>query len=91
MNNPFRKFFEEDQSDVDLTECNQILDWARCDYYEKFMAFLERGADAKIDVSTATSMLASSERINTYKDIRAHFRRQVREARELLDREHRDG
>lgn len=91
MNNPFRKFFEEEQEEVDLTDCHQVLSWAREPYHEKFMAFLERGADAKIDVSTATSMLASSERINTFKDIRAHVRRQVREAQEIIDREDSNG
>jgi len=90
MNNPFRKFFEEDQESVDLTDCHQILDWARCPYHNIFMAYLERGTDAKIDVATATSMLASSERINTFKDIRAHIRKQLRDAQEVIDREARN-
>ena len=91
MINPFRKYFEEEQEETDLTDCHQVVEWARCPYYDKFMAYLERGADAKIDVSTATSMLTSSERINTFKDIRAHLRRQLREAEALIDREQRNG
>ena len=90
MINPFRKYFEEERDEVDLTDCHQILDWARCPYHSIFMSYLERGADAKIDVSTATSMLASSERINTFKDIRAHIRKQLRDAQEVIDREARN-
>jgi len=92
MNNPFKRFFveEEEDSNTDLSECHQIIEFARCEYFNKFMSYLERGSDAKIDVSTATSMLASAERINTFKDIRAFLRRQIRDSQNLIDRETRD-
>jgi hypothetical protein len=89
MINPFRKYFEPEQDDdaADLTEIHQILEFARCPYFEKFIAYLERGADAKLDVSTETTMLSSAERINTFKDIKTHLRKQVRDAGEILSRE----
>lgn len=92
MNNPFKRFFidEDENASSDLAECHQVIEFARCEYFNKFLGYLERGADAKLDVSTATTMLASAERINTFKDIRAFLRRQVRDSQNLIDRETRD-
>lgn len=88
----FSKFFETEDTNVesDISECHQIVSWAREPYFDRFLAYLERGAEAKIDTSTATSMLASAERINTFKDIRAHLKKQLRDAEAIIERENRN-
>jgi hypothetical protein len=87
--NPFKKYFEEEtpEIDTDMTECHQIVSFSREPYFDRFISYLDRGADAKIDTASATSMLTSAERINTYKDIKAYLKKQVREASEVIARE----
>jgi hypothetical protein len=91
--NPFKKFFDE-EPEVDessLDDCRQLVSFGNEPYFEKLIAYLERGADAKIDTSDATTMLTSAARINTFKDIKTHLKRQLKDAVEILDREHING
>ena len=87
----FRPEPEEKEADVDLSDCHEVVEFARCAYYDKFMAYLERGSDTPLDLKDGSTMLVSGSRVNTFKEIRAHLRRQVREAHELIDREASNG
>ncbi len=86
MLDPFRKYFE-DRVAVDLTDCYEVVEFAKTMYYPKFLAYLERGSDEPLKVAGDLAIVRSAERINTFKEIRAHLKRQVKEAQELIDRE----
>lgn len=93
--NPFQRYFqaepEDDEPEVDLTECREVVEFSRSPYFEKFMGYLERGSDSSLDLKDGSSMLVSGSRVNTFKEIKAHLRRQVRDAQELIDREQHNG
>lgn len=90
MNNPFRKFFEpEDDSDVTaLGECHEVVSFANHPYFKKgLMAYLERGCDEKLVITDNISVIRSAERVNTFKEIKTHLNRQIRDAMAVIERE----
>ncbi len=87
---PFRKYFQEEREPADLTDCYEVVEFAKTMYYPKFLAYLERGSDEPLKVGGDLSIVRSAERINTFKEIKAHLKRQVKEAQELIERETQD-
>ena len=89
--NPFKKFFENDEEEpgTDLTECREVLEFARTLYYPKLIAYLEREADAQLVIRDNVSMIQSAARINAFKEVKAHLKRQVRDAAAMVAREER--
>jgi len=88
VNNPFRKFFQEEE-EVDgnvVADANDILSFANHPYFQKLIAYLERGADEPLDLKDATSMLTSGAEINTFKKVKRHLMVQVRNAGSLMER-----
>jgi hypothetical protein len=88
VNNPFRKFFEPEEAEgADLSECHEVVSFGNHPYFQKLMAYLERGADATIDLTDASTMLASGAKVNTFKEIKLHLKKQIRDAMAIIDRE----
>jgi len=90
---PFKRYFQpepEEQAD-DFSDCHEIVEFSKTMYFPKLMAYLERGADEPLKVTGELAIVRSAERINTYKEIRAWLRKQVREAQDILDREQSNG
>lgn len=88
MNNPFRKFFQEDEESEDngVSDANDIVSFGNHPYFSKLIAYLERGADEPLDLKDATSMLTSGAEINTFKKIKRHLMTQVKNAESLMER-----
>ncbi len=86
VTDPFQKYFS-DKEPVDLTDCYDVIEFAKTAYFETLMAYLERGSDEPLKVGGDLAMVRSAERINTFKEIRAHLKKQVKEAQEIIDRE----
>jgi len=53
-------------------------------YFQKFMAFLERGADEPLQIGDQVGMIRSASRVNTFKEIRAHLKKQIRDAQAII-------
>ncbi len=82
---PFKRYFQDEPEEVDLTDCYEVVEFAKTMYFPKLMAYLERGSDEPLKVGGDLAIVRSAERINTFKEIRAHLKKQVREAQELID------
>ena len=89
MNNPFRRFFEEDEdfTGVDREAASEVIVFGNTAYFQKFMAYLEHEADRPIDIVDQVSMIKSAQRCNTFKEIKSHLKKQLRDAQAILDRE----
>lgn len=92
MQNPFRKFFIEEVSPEEslLTDCHEVVAFANEPYFEKFMAFLERGADEPLAIGDQISMIRSASRVNTFKEIKTYLKKQISSSVALIDRESRN-
>lgn len=89
MSNLFKRFFvsEETEEDSDISECHQILAFAREPYFDRFMAYIDKEGDRPLEVGDQISMIRSASRINTFKEIKSHLKRQIQEAAEIIQRE----
>jgi len=90
MNNPFRKFFleEEEAEDTGIGDANDIVSFGNHPYFQKLIAYLDRGSDEPLDLKDATSMLTSGAEINAFKKIKKHLLTQVKNAEALMERLH---
>ena len=88
MTNPFRRFFEETEevSAADLTDCHEVIEFGKTVYYNKFMEYLERGADEPLKIGDPMTMIQSAARVNAFKEIKAHLKRQLKTAHELVEK-----
>ncbi len=85
----FDRFFKDEEGVDDLlvSKCHEVVAFGNVPYFQDFMAYLEREIDKPIAIGDQVQTIRSVERINTFKEIRAHLRRQLREAQDILDRE----
>lgn len=90
MNNPFRRFFrseEEESEGMTLAHAHKIISFGREGYFDDFMDWLEQQADKPLETTDNISMLKSATRINTFKEIRLHLKKEIRWASDVIARE----
>ena len=75
----------------DISECHQVIEFGNCPYFQTFLAYLEHEGDRMLEVGDQVSMIRSAARINAFKEIRAHLKKQLRDAAEVIERENRNG
>ena len=78
------KWFPQDDATSSLDTATQIIEWTRPIYFKAFMAYLDRGCDERIGRGSREDMIAQQSRIDAFKDIRDHVRKEIAEAQAIL-------
>lgn len=78
----------EDQWATTMDDAEDVVRWTDCAYHRKFTDWLQKQADAPIDLrSQHAELIAATARANTMKEVRQHLAQLEERANLALERE----